>query len=441
MILKKGAYFATSSRNNSITLTHHILRSLTTPSTMAPNSAIVASGVGAFFQLLRISAFLISSASEQNKQAEDKIENVKQATATSPDDNAATGDVVGDTRRSSLMSGRRLSLMNVNGRLSMVNMGQSWRGGGRGNRATIGGTTTSSDVEGGQVEEDEPKTGLEAAIPFVSLFLHVALFGYFLSATILTSISSSTTRPEYYNAVYDSIPLGCATTAVFLGIILNLRDFQRKRFSSLQRMLYSMSSLILTVGCIVLVAIPPADGTLIVQVDNNSPTKVDIATLACLVIYSLLTIVEGRVCKRPKEVITKDSKKLKLNKRALMKILKPYFWPEKTATSATLNRFRAITTWLCVIASKACSLTAPILLGKASTALTRFDYETAIRFSIFYAVTQLAASSFKEAQSLVYLRVGQAAFVQLSELAFNHLHSLSLDWHLRKKLGEVRMVA
>jgi hypothetical protein len=202
-----------------------------------------------------------------------------------------------------------------------------------------------------------------------------------------------------------------------------------------------MSSLILTVGCIVLVALPPADGTLIVQVDNNSPTKVDIATLACLVIYSLLTIVEGRVCKRPKDVITKDSKKLKLNKRALMKILKPYFWPEKTATSATLNRFRAITTWLCVIASKACSLTAPILLGKASTALTRFDYETAIRFSIFYAVTQLAASSFKEAQSLVYLRVGQAAFVQLSELAFNHLHSLSLDWHLRKKLGEVRMDA
>lgn len=37
----------------------------------------------------------------------------------------------------------------------------------------------------------------------------------------------------------------------------------------------------------------------------------------------------------------------------------------------------------------------------------------------------------------MYLRVGQAAFVQLSEVSFNHLHSLSLDWHLRKKLGEV----
>jgi ABC-type transport system involved in Fe-S cluster assembly fused permease/ATPase subunit len=38
---------------------------------------------------------------------------------------------------------------------------------------------------------------------------------------------------------------------------------------------------------------------------------------------------------------------------------------------------------------------------------------------------------------LVYLKVAQAAFVQLSEDSFKHLHSLSLDWHLIKKLGEV----
>jgi ABC-type multidrug transport system fused ATPase/permease subunit len=163
---------------------------------------------------------------------------------------------------------------------------------------------------------------------------------------------------------------------------------------------------------------------------------VDIITLVCLTVYAILAILEGRVCRKPK-VSIKDGKKAKLNKRALLTILKPYFWPAKTATSATLNRIRAIATWLCVICAKACSLTSPILLGTASTALTRGDYETAIRYSIYYAVLQLAASTFKEAQSLVYLRVGQAAFVQLSELSFNHLHSLSLDWHLKKKLGEV----
>lgn len=65
------------------------------------------------------------------------------------------------------------------------------------------------------------------------------------------------------------------------------------------------------------------------------------------------------------------------------------------------------------------------------------DYETAIKNTIFYSLVQFASSTLKECQSLVYLRVAQAAFVQLSEASFNHIHSLSLDWHLRKKLGEV----
>ena len=82
---------------------------------------------------------------------------------------------------------------------------------------------------------------------------------------------------------------------------------------------------------------------------------------------------------------------------------------------------------MCVASAKGCSLYAPILLGKASTALTRLDYETAIKNVVFYTLTQLAGSTLKECQSLIYLKVGQAAFVQISELSFNHLHSLSLD--------------
>jgi len=65
------------------------------------------------------------------------------------------------------------------------------------------------------------------------------------------------------------------------------------------------------------------------------------------------------------------------------------------------------------------------------------NYEMAIKYSIFYALIQFCGSTLKECQSLVYLRVAQAAYIQLSEASFNHLHSLSLDWHLRKKLGEV----
>ncbi|KAL3801045.1 hypothetical protein HJC23_002338, partial [Cyclotella cryptica] len=392
---------------------------------------ILAAGVGATFSLLRLCTDLISKASETAKQDEEKVENSK------PDKEAE----LGDTRRSSVFSGRRLSLFNINGRMSMgnINAFDSRRGGGsrsfvRGrNQNGVDSSRAVSDVEEAAADEEveEPKSKFEASIPIVSIVVHFLLFGYFLSATILTSVSSD---PAFVNAIYDSIPLGCATVAVFLGLIVDIRDFHRKRFTSLQRMLYSMSALILWAGCIVLIALP-SSSTEVDSLEKN-PTALDIVTIVCLTIYVILSVVEGRVCRKPK-VSAKDGKKAKLNKRALLTILKPYFWPNKTATSATLNRIRAITTWLCVILSKACSLTSPILLGTASTALTRFDYENAIRYSIYYALLQLAASTFKEAQSLVYLRVGQAAFVQLSELSFNHLHSLSLDWHLKKKLGEV----
>ncbi|KAL9181208.1 hypothetical protein ACHAXT_010013 [Thalassiosira profunda] len=399
----------------------------------APDSAIIAAGVGATFHLLRVVVDLVKTATQEAKANDEKIENAK------------AGDKV------DLGATRRFSTRNFNGRLSMVSTRNLQQNGSAppsrrasflsrlsartGGTAELGTTLGDSGHAGGDVEDqseaEEPKTGLEAAIPKLSTFVHLALFAYFLAATVLTSTSTQESRPAFANAVYDSVPLGCATVAVFFGLVMNYRDPQRKRFSSFQRGLYSISALILMLGCIFLIAFPPSDGSV-----TASPTSVDYGTLACLVVYALLAITEGRVCRYPK-VATKDGKKAKLNKRALLTILKPYFWPDATATSATLNRIRAIATWFCVASSKACSLYAPILLGKASTALTRGEYEMAIRYSVYYSLTQLAASTLKECQSLVYLRVAQAAFVQLSEASFNHLHSLSLDWHLRKKLGEV----
>ena len=205
-----------------------------------PNSAIVAAGVGATFSLLRLCADLISKASETAKQSEEKIENSKPTDAKDVD--------VDNIQRSTL--GRRLSLMNINGRLSMGNINAYTRR--RSStlvRMNVDASTRSAavatDVEEAAEEEEEPMSRLEACIPILSLVIHILLFGYFLSATILTTTSSNA---AYVDAIYDSIPLGCATAAVFLGLILNIRDFHRQRFSSLQRMLYSMSALILWVG-------------------------------------------------------------------------------------------------------------------------------------------------------------------------------------------------
>lgn len=42
-----------------------------------------------------------------------------------------------------------------------------------------------------------------------------------------------------------------------------------------------------------------------------------------------------------------------------------------------------------------------------------------------------------EMQSIIYQKVKQQASIELSEKTYAHLHSLSLNWHLTKKMGNV----
>eukprot|EP00986_Skeletonema_menzelii_P012788 scaffold7198_cov150-Skeletonema_menzelii.AAC.14 len=407
---------------------------------MAPNSAIIAAGVAATFHLLRLTVDVVTTASENAKKNDEQIESAKHNDKEKEEVISQRPSIVRRMSATTFFDGR-MSVRNFQTPFSSEYAGGATGDGRSRRRSTltsflsnstrrVTGAIAADDVEE-QNEDQVPKGAIEAFIPITSLIVHLGLLLYFLTATILTATSTVESRPEFANAVYDAVPLGCATVAVFIGTIMNLRDFHRKRFGSLQRGLYSISALILLVGCIILIVLPSPDGVV-----SASPTGVDFGSISCLAIYAILAITEGRVCRYP-EVKNKEGKKAKLNKRALLTILKPYFWPDATATSAAINRVRAITTWVCVASAKGCSLYAPILLGKASTALTRLDYETAIKNVVFYTVTQLAGSTLKECQSLIYLKVGQAAFVQISELSFNHLHSLSLDWHLRKKLGEV----
>ena len=100
--------------------------------------------------------------------------------------------------------------------------------------------------------------------------------------------------------------------------------------------------------------------------------------------------------------------------RSLLMLLKPYFWPSATATSASLNRFRAVMTWVFVVLSKVCSVYAPIPLGAASEHLVNGEYHDAVINSLVYVAFVFFGKVFKECQSLIYLRVKQAAFVQLS---------------------------
>eukprot|EP01039_Chlorochromonas_danica_P002484 gene2484-2722_t len=122
----------------------------------------------------------------------------------------------------------------------------------------------------------------------------------------------------------------------------------------------------------------------------------------------------------------------------LFQVLSPYFWPSgEGSDNVWVNRARSSSTWLMVILSKLCSLTAPLFLSQATNALIQQQLSTATWNICFYSGLRLGASVCKEAQSMLYIKVKQQASIQLQVQVFTHLHNLSLQWHLSKKTGSV----
>lgn len=127
-----------------------------------------------------------------------------------------------------------------------------------------------------------------------------------------------------------------------------------------------------------------------------------------------------------------------------VRVLRPYFWPTSGRPSEVLmNRIRALTTWLCVVLSKVSNIISPIFLARATNALASALTTRSLEVTpeiwwplVEYAALVFVSKALKEAQSLVYIRVQQAASIEIADNTFAHLHSLSLDWHLRKKMGQ-----
>jgi len=264
--------------------------------------------------------------------------------------------------------------------------------------------------------------------PVFAFGCDILVFLYLLVACIMSAISTS---GIFYETTYDPISLGAATVTVFVGIVMHYRDKERKRFNRLQRFLGSVSALILVLGAFVaMMSVQRSEWKY-----AGFPDSVDLITLVLLLLFAAVFISEARFYPYPR---TPEGVKVGISLAAIVIILKPYFWPSATeASTATGNRIRAFMTWVFVAASKACNLISPLLLGKASTALAMLDYKECIKYAAIYTSLQFAGAFFKECQNLIYLKVAQAAFVQLSEFTFVHLLSLPLEWHLTKKLGEV----
>lgn len=137
----------------------------------------------------------------------------------------------------------------------------------------------------------------------------------------------------------------------------------------------------------------------------------------------------------------------KLSNLQTLLVLKPYFWPSTGDRGEVfMNRIRALSTWICVAASKVFNIIAPIYLGRATNGVSAALRREAgpqdlpgdvVNNLVIYALLIFLSKAFKEAQSLVYIKVQQAAYIEIADNTFKHLHNLSLDWHLKKKMGNV----
>eukprot|EP00924_Labyrinthula_sp_SR-Ha-C_P012519 snap_masked-scaffold_10-processed-gene-9.18-mRNA-1 protein AED:0.07 eAED:0.07 QI:0/-1/0/1/-1/1/1/0/766 len=121
-----------------------------------------------------------------------------------------------------------------------------------------------------------------------------------------------------------------------------------------------------------------------------------------------------------------------------LKLLKPYFLPD-----GGLNKLRCILTFIFLGGSRGVKLLAPIYIGLAvdevssSTFSSYPDLYDVFKFVGIYCLLNISSSYLDEMHKVAYLRVGQVAYTQIAKKTFEHLHTLSLDWHVKKKMGSV----
>ncbi|MDA9624444.1 ABC transporter ATP-binding protein/permease, partial [Pelagibacteraceae bacterium] len=119
------------------------------------------------------------------------------------------------------------------------------------------------------------------------------------------------------------------------------------------------------------------------------------------------------------------------------KLLLPFLWPKKRKDLKTRVSFAVIA----LILAKIASVSTPLVLGSAVNSLTELKSGInlfmliPVALVIGYGVTKVIAFTFVEIRDALFSKVSQHSIRQISLTMFQHLHNLSLQFHLNRQTG------
>jgi hypothetical protein len=116
----------------------------------------------------------------------------------------------------------------------------------------------------------------------------------------------------------------------------------------------------------------------------------------------------------------------------------PYLWPSKDRQLQMV----VVVCFILVLVQRGVNVLVPYQLGVITNILSgesgpmRLPWKE-ILFYVFYRLLQGSNSLIGAARATLWIPVQQYSYRELSVASFEHVHSLSLDFHLGKKTGEV----
>jgi len=217
----------------------------------------------------------------------------------------------------------------------------------------------------------------------------------------------------------NKVLLGSVLLHNILNIVMLNRDVHSTRYGFYQRVLHSLS---------VVVLIPEVFFAWIEIRDNEQAIIYVSIIIGLHVVFNL-----WEISFRPAPPVVEGA----VDNLSLSYMLKPFFWPTKELPNALRNRAQSFAVILCVVITRLINVVTPILIGWASTALVTTNYSECAWLGVLYALLQFISMVCKNFQTHIYGKVTQTAFVEISTKVFKHMHGLDLKWHTKKNYGGV----